>query len=59
MGLVFRPNKLESLNFSATEFLLFLGSSTVMMLPIELNLLEQRTNNLGRQVLLSQSVKQK
>ena len=45
-GRALRLNKLESLNFSATEFLLFLGSSTVIMLPIELNLLEQRTCSL-------------
>ena len=47
LGLALRLNRLESLSFSATEFLLFLGSSTVMMLPIELNLLEQRTFNLN------------
>lgn len=44
--LAFRLNKLESLSFSATEFLLFLGSSTVIMLPMKLNLLEHRTLNL-------------
>lgn len=46
LGLALLLNKLESLSFSATEFLLFLGSSTVIMFPIELNLLEHRTFNL-------------
>lgn len=51
--LALRLNKLESLNFSATEFLLFLGSSTVIMFPIELNLLEQRTSSLNLNEILS------
>lgn len=46
LGLALRLNKLESLSFSAIKFRLFLGSSTVIMLPTELNLLEQRTDNL-------------